>query len=420
MLVRVSNVKRFYIMVSVPKSMRLQIGLFGRMNVGKSSFLNMLSNQKVAITSPYAGTTTDVVEKAMELLPIGPVTLLDTAGIDDNSELGYLRKEKTGQIFARVDVAVLLVEAGIFGPFEKEIVKLVNDKKVPLLIAVNKTDQKMPTPAFLEEIGHYSAHVMLCSCFIVEEREKQVNDFKALLQKLVLQKERAIVHDLLPKGGLAVLIVPIDLEAPKGRLILPQVQTIRDILDGSGSILVVKESEYIDVLKKLKEPPDLVICDSQVVGFMVKNTPVAVPCTTFSILFSRFKGDLTENARGLAAIALLKNQDRILIAEACSHHPLKDDIGREKIPRWLKEYTGLDLQIDVSSGRDAFEDIQRYKLIIHCGACMLTRNEMLRRIAEMKQKGVAMTNYGLCISYLQGVLPRVLSLFPEALEAVYE
>jgi [FeFe] hydrogenase H-cluster maturation GTPase HydF len=406
---------------TTPKSMRLQIGLFGRTNVGKSSFLNLVAGQDVAVTSPVPGTTTDVVEKPMELLPVGPVLFLDTGGIDDDSELSGARLKKTAAIFNRADLYVLITEPQVWGEYEERIVKEASAHKAPLIVVVNKTDLTPPSPEFIARIQKYSGHIVFCSSIDPQSRDTTVDAFKrhcleALPDELL--QSRSLLGDLVPAGGCAVLIVPIDLEAPKGRLILPQVQAIRDALDSDASAIVVKEREYAHVLSRLKEPPDLAVCDSQVVMKMTADTPPQVPCTTFSILFARFKGDLRELAKGAGVIDTLKAGDKVLIAEACTHHAVEDDIGRVKIPRWLRQYTGVNCAITVFSGRDYPENLSDYKLIIHCGSCMLTRREMLFRIQKAKEAGVAITNYGIAIAVLQGVAQRVLAPFPSALEAL--
>jgi [FeFe] hydrogenase H-cluster maturation GTPase HydF len=408
-------------MRKTPKSLRLQIGLFGRTNVGKSSFLNFIAGQDVAITSPIAGTTTDVVEKAMELLPVGPVVFLDTAGLDDTSGLAEARLKKTVKIFDRSDVLVLVAEPNFWTDYEDQVLEEARRRKIPPVVVVNKIDLDQPSESFLSRVKEKSARLLLCSSIDLEHRNPAVNAFKKYLIEVCPEeflKPPPLVGDLLPPSGLAVLIVPIDLQAPKGRLILPQVQTIREALDSDASVYVVKEREYAHALGNLKTPPDLVVCDSQVVLKMVADTPAPVKCTTFSILFSRNKGDLIEMARGAAVIDTLKPGDKVLIAEACSHHAIEDDIGRVKIPRWLRQYVGGDLQIAVSSGRDYPDHLAEYKLVVHCGGCMLTRREMLARIQRAKEAKVPITNYGLCISFSQGVIKRVLSPFPAALDAL--
>ncbi|MBF0478421.1 MAG: [FeFe] hydrogenase H-cluster maturation GTPase HydF [Candidatus Omnitrophica bacterium] len=400
--------------MNTPKSLRLQIGIFGRTNVGKSSFLNLAAGQDVAITSSVPGTTTDVVEKTMELLPIGPVVFLDTAGLDDTSVLSGERIRKTKKIFGRADVMVLLVEPNVWTGFEDDICEQAKVHQTPLVVVINKADQAEPTEVFLNAVRELTPQVMTCVSIDLSRRDYFLNQFKQILIKVCPEdflQPLSLIGDLVPAGGLAVLVVPIDLAAPKGRLILPQVQTIRDALDNDAAVLVVKEREYRAVLDNLKKLPDVVICDSQVVQKMVADTPKNIKCTTFSIIFARFKGELNELVKGAQMIDRLKDGDKVLIAEACSHHAVEDDIGRVKIPRWLRQYTGADLVIDVCAGRDYPENLAQYKLIIHCGACMLTRREMLARMHYAGNQKVAVTNYGVCISMLQGVLNRVLEPF---------
>ena len=407
-------------MQATPKSLRLQIGLFGRVNAGKSSFLNMIAGQNVAITSPVPGTTTDVVEKAMELLPVGPVLFLDTAGFDDASLLGERRMERTRRALSRADVAVLVVESGSWGACEADFVQELALLKKPLIMVVNKVDVHSPSSAFMEQVRGVTGKVIVCSSLDLAGRETALTLFKQYLLEACPEdflRPSSLLGDLVPAGGIVVLIVPIDLQAPKGRLILPQVQAIRDALDHDAIVLVVKEREYAAALANLKRPPDLVVCDSQVVMKMAADTPVAVKCTTFSILFARFKGDLVEMARGAAHIEGLMPGDKVLIAESCSHHAAEDDIGTVKIPRWLRQYVGGDLVIDHVAGRDYPPDLTQYRLIVHCGACMLTRGEMLWRMDQARSKGVPVTNYGVGIACVQGVLKRALAPFPAALDA---
>jgi [FeFe] hydrogenase H-cluster maturation GTPase HydF len=410
-------------MMQAPKSLRLHIALFGRTNVGKSSFLNMIAGQDVAIVSPVPGTTTDVVEKPMELLPVGPVVFLDTAGMDDTSELAGLRIAATRKIFDRADVMALILEPDIWSTYEEEMLRLAAERKMPVILVVNKTDIRAPSPGFLSALAEKSERIICCSSTEAPGRERAV----ALLTQHVLEvcpdeflAPPPLIGDLLSSGkgvGLAVLVVPIDLQAPRGRLILPQVQTIRDALDCDAAVVVVKEREYAAFLQQLRTPPDIAVCDSQVVLKMVGDTPKGVACTTFSILFARNKGDLVELARGAAALTDIRPHDRILIAEACSHHAIEDDIGRVKIPRWLRQFVGADVQIDSCAGRDYPENLSQYRLVIHCGGCMLTRRQMLSRMEKARQAGVAVTNYGVAISVLQGVIERTLSPFPAALDA---
>ncbi len=401
-------------MSQAPKSMRVQIALFGRTNVGKSSFLNMIANQDVAITSEVPGTTTDVVEKSMELLPVGPVNFLDTGGIDDKSLLSEKRIERTMKILDRADVAVLILENNIWTDYEADLVQAFKNAKIKFILAVNKIDISPVTEEFLSKLQMKTDRILICSSTNKKNREKYITDFKNLLLEILPEEftnPLPLIRDLIPKNGTVILIIPIDKEAPKGRIILPQVQTIRDILDNDSISIMVKQSEYLQVLNSLKKKPDLVVCDSQVVDFMVANTPDDIPCTTFSILFSRFKGDLPEEIKGISAIKTLKKDDKVLIAEACSHHPNEDDIGRVKIPKLLRQFLGFDIEIDVASGRDYPKNINDYAVIIHCGGCMLTRTEKLVRIEKARQAGVPITNYGIAISLFKGVLDRVLSPF---------
>jgi [FeFe] hydrogenase H-cluster maturation GTPase HydF len=417
-------------MTGTPKSLRLHIGLFGRTNTGKSSFLNLVTGQDTAIVSPTAGTTTDVVQKSMELLPLGPVTFLDTAGIDDTSDLGALRIEKTRKALVSSDIALLVLESGIWTDYENTLAEECKKQGTPLILIVNKTDLAAPEAAWLESLIPFSPHIMNTSCeagadsvLADKSREDAVLGLKKLLLAVCPDNfldPPSILGDLLPSGRglpLAVLIVPIDLQAPKGRLILPQVQSIRDCLDSDASVAVVKEKEYPAFLELLKSPPDLVVCDSQIALKMVADTPASVRCTTFSILFSRYKGNITLMAEGAAVLNTLKSGDKILIAEACTHHALEDDIGRVKIPRWIRQFSGADIRIDHCTGKDYPDNCAQYRVIIHCGGCSLTRKEMLWRTEQARAAAVPITNYGMAISVLQGVAERTLSPFPSALDA---
>jgi len=407
-------------MDNTPKGNRLHIALLGRTNVGKSSLLNLMLGQDIAITSPVAGTTTDIVEKAMELLPLGPVLFLDTAGLDDVSELSGARLKKTARVFDRADVIILVTEPDAWTDFEESVLKEAQNRKIPVLIVINKIDLRQPSAGHLNLLRQKSNWILTVSCSDEKKRQGYLEDLK----KQLLQAAPAdfvgapsLIGDLLPPGSLAVLVVPIDLQAPKGRLILPQVQTIRDALDNDAATLVVKERELAAALANLKTPPAIVVTDSQAVLKVTADTPKEIPLTTFSILFARQKSDLSVMARGAAAIEDLKPGDPVLIAEACSHHALEDDIGRVKIPRWLKQYVGGDLEIDTSTGHDYPDDLKKYKLIIHCGACMINRREMLNRLRKAQEAGVPVTNYGVAISFLQGVIKRSLAPFPAALNA---
>lgn len=416
-------------MNATPKALRLHIGIFGRTNTGKSSLLNLITGQDFAIVSDRAGTTTDVVRKSMELLPLGPVTFLDTAGMDDDSDLGSLRTGKTREALASTDVAVLVAEPNVWTEYEEELASACAAQKTPVIVAVNKTDLAAPEGEWLAGLSRITPHVMTASCGPGEyasRREETLLRLKGLLLAAAPEDfldPPAILGDLLPSGTglpLVVLIVPIDLQAPKGRLILPQVQAIRDALDSDAAVAVVKEREYRAFLDRLAAPPDLVVCDSQIALKMAADTPEGVPATTFSILFSRFKGDIAAMAAGAAALERLEPGNKVLVAEACTHHALEDDIGRVKIPRWIRQYTGADVEITHACGKDYPEDLADYDLVVHCGACSLTRREMLWRIERARAAGVPVTNYGMAISALQGVIERTLSPFPAALEAYRE
>jgi [FeFe] hydrogenase H-cluster maturation GTPase HydF len=407
-------------MQTTPKSLRLQIALMGRTNVGKSTFLNLIADQDVAITSAEPGTTTDVVEKPMEFLPIGPVVWLDTAGLDDRTLLARERIERTHRVFDRADVILLLCAADGFDDPEREVVRRAGERKIPLIAVVTQADRYPPTPGFLDRLREHTPHVIVGSGVDRAARAALMPALRAALLAVCpddFLQPPPLLGDLVRPGGLVVMVVPIDLQAPKGRLILPQVQALRDTLDSDAAALVVKERELAHRLSLLRDPPDLVVCDSQVVLKMVADTPPAVPCTTFSILFARMKGDLPRLAAGAAVIDRLGDGDRVLIAESCTHHALEDDIGRVKIPRWLRQYTGADLKFEHRAGRDFPVDPDRYRLIVQCGGCMQNRREVLSRMDRATAAGVPMTNYGVCIAQTQGVLRRVLSPFPAALAA---
>ena len=386
------------------KSMRLHIGIFGKTNVGKSSLLNKISNQSISIVSDIAGTTTDVVEKSMELLPIGPVTFLDTAGLDDKTDLAEKRIEKTMKIINRCDVAVVVCDYNGIDEYEEELIEKFKELNIPYLIVVNKCDVKRISLEEYENLLYTST---------VSDKDI-VFRFKEALVRLLPEdfvNTPKIAGDLVPEKSTVILVVPIDKEAPKGRIILPQVQTIRDLLDSNCLPYVVKETELKDALDNLKTPPALVVTDSQAFKKVAEIVPDDIPLTSFSILFARLKGDLNEFVKGAQAIENLQDGDKVLILESCSHHAIDDDIGRVKIPNWLKQKTGKDLIIENYSGHD-FPDITPYKLIIHCGACMTNRREVLSRILIANEKNIPITNYGVVISYCLGILPRAVKIFP--------
>lgn len=392
-------------MQQTPKGLRLQIALLGRVNAGKSSFLNLVTGQDISITSDVAGTTTDVVEKAQELLPIGPVLWLDTAGFGDDTKLSDKRIEKTIKVLDRADVAVLVCDGDKIGKIERKIIEQIEAKKIPLIVVFNKADiRKVKNPE----------GAIVVNSLDKSSRDKVLNELKAALIKVCpedMLNPPALLGDLAPQHGTVVMIVPIDYEAPKGRIILPQVQAIRDCLDYNQTVIVVKENDYAATLQNLKKAPDLVVCDSQVVNKMVEETPQQVKCTTFSVLMARLKGDLDKLTQGAAAIWNLEDGDRVLIAESCTHHAMKDDIGTVKIPNLLKLKTGKDLIIDHVSGCEFPYNLDKYNLVIQCGGCMQNRREILSRINKCEQVKVPITNYGICISELQGVLARVLEPF---------
>lgn len=403
-------------MQQTPKGNRLHIGLFGRRNVGKSSLLNAMTRQQVSIVSDVAGTTTDPVEKPMELLPVGPVLFIDTAGVDDVGALGEMRVARTRQVFDRTDVGMIVAEADQWGPFEDRILGELRERQIATIVVFNKTDLAQPTAATLARLDEMKVPVVRT----VAARAEGILDLREALIKAAPEEfinAPAIVGDLVRAGEMAVLVVPIDLEAPKGRLILPQVQTIRDLLDCDAYCMVVKERELRDALDRLKRPPALVVTDSQ--GFLkvAGDTPQDIPLTSFSILFARFKGDLTEFVRGAMAIENLRSGAKVLIAEACSHHPIGEDIGRVKIPRWLTQFVGGKLDVHTTQGHDFPEDLETYDLVVHCGSCMLNRREMLSRILRCRRAGVPIANYGLTIAYTLGIFERALRPFPTAMEA---
>ncbi len=406
-------------MEKTPKGLRLQIGIFGRRNVGKSSFLNAVASQKVSIVSDTAGTTTDPVEKPMEILPIGPVLFIDTAGLDDSGALGELRVEKTKKIFDRTDLAALVCDSREWTEFEDALVCEFRKRGIPFIVVFNKADLGTPSPDLLARLESMKIQTLSS----IATSGSGVADFKSAMLKTLPEdffSNETIAADLVPPGRAAVLVVPIDLEAPKGRLILPQVQTIRDLLDNDSYCVVVKERELRAALENLRTPPALVVTDSQAFLKVAGDTPDSIPLTSFSILFARFKGELRTFVEGVLAIDKLKPGDKIMIAEACSHHPIGEDIGRVKIPRWLTQYVGGELNFTHVQGHDFPEDLSGVKLIVHCGSCVFNRRGLLSRILKCKESGVPITNYGVAIAFSLGIMERALSPFPDALEAYLE
>jgi [FeFe] hydrogenase H-cluster maturation GTPase HydF len=401
------------------KGFRLHIGFFGRRNVGKSSLLNAITRQTVSIVSDVPGTTTDPVEKPMELEPIGPVLFVDTAGVDDVGALGAQRIEKTRQAIARTDIGVLVTEACAWGEFEDKLLAELRARGIPVLVAVNKADLAKPSA---DEIALF-ANENLPWTLVAATKGEGVDAFRELLRQAAPEdaaEPPAIVRDLVPPGETAIFVMPIDKEAPKGRIKNLQVQAIRDLLDGESSCIVVKDSGFGRAIENMKTPPSLVVTDAQVFDQIARIAPNNVPLTAFSILLSRLKGDLI--AQTLAALTIddLRPGDKVLVAETCTHHPVEEDIGRVKIPRWIESYVGGKLEFTHVKGRDFPLDLSPYKLVIHCGACMWNRQEMMSRIRECQRQGVPITNYGLVIAMAQGILERALEPFPEALTAYRE
>lgn len=398
-------------MRTTPKALRLHIGLFGRRNVGKSSLLNALTRQETSIVSDVAGTTTDPVEKPMEFLPLGPVLFIDTAGLDDGGDLGGLRMARTRLVLERTDLALLVAQANEWGAFEEGLLGEFKARGIPTILVFNKVDLGQPDPELrrrLEGVPQVSTQSN------GSERTGLTELRQALIQAAPESfiNTTSILGDLITPGHPVVLVVPIDKEAPRGRLILPQVQTIRDLLDHDAWCVVVKEHELRHALSSLNVRPSLVVTDSQAFRKVASEVPADVPMTSFSILFSRYKGDLVEFARGASAIGRLHAESRVLIADACSHHPIEDDIARVKIPRWLAEYAGATLECVNTQGRDWPADLASFALVVHCGACMWNRRELLSRIERCREAGVPVTNFGMAIAWSLGVFPRALAPFP--------
>ena len=387
-----------------PSGDRVHIGLFGCRNAGKSSLINAVTGQDLAIVSETKGTTTDPVKKAMELLPLGPVLIIDTPGLDDSGELGTLRMAKAYQALNKTDIAVLVVDAlrGM-SDADEDILTRIKKKEIPYLIVMNKADLLDKIPADPGENTIYVSSLKNDHIFEL----KEMIAAKASAEKA----DHPIISDLLSPGDIVVLVVPVDKSAPKGRLILPQQQTIREILDSDGVAVVVKENMLEAALASLREPPRLVVTDSQVFEKVSAAVDADIPLTSFSILFARHKGDLSVLAEGAKALDHLKDGDRILIAEGCTHHRQCEDIGTVKMPRWLKEYSGVELVFDFTGGVEFPLDLSPYSLIVHCGGCTLNQREMLYRIGCAVDAGVPITNYGVAISYLHGILPRAMAVF---------
>ena len=397
-------------MNKTPKSLRLQIGIFGKTNVGKSSFLNAITKQNVSIVSDIAGTTTDIVEKSIELFPIGPVTFIDTAGINDCTELGELRKEKTLSILQRTDIAILMIDFEGITDYEQELINYYNEYNIPYLVIINKYDiNQITAEKYNEIIEHTNIIIETSSLNDKDISSKVISGLIKILPDEYINPPSILGDKLSPKDTV-ILVTPIDKEAPKGRLILPEVQTIRDILDNDCISVVVQENRLKQALENLKTKPKLVITDSQVFKTVNEIVPESIPITSFSILFARLKGDLTSFIEGSKSIEKLQPNDKVLILESCTHHAIDDDIARVKIPKLLNQKLGFDLNFEYKTGHD-FPSISGYKLIIHCGACMTNRKEVLSRILISKKKNIPITNYGIVISYCLGILDRAVKIF---------
>lgn len=394
-----------------PNANRLHIAIFGKRNMGKSTLINAITNQNIAIVSDYAGTTTDPVYKAMEILPIGPVVLIDTAGFDDEGALGELRIEKTLEVIKKTDIALLVVDSKGFSYFDVNIINKLKETNTPFIVVLNKSDLNDSNCIFLEELKTEDYIFTQVSA-----KEKiRIEELKNLIIKHSPKsfEQPSILGELINPGDHVVLVTPIDTGMPKGRLILPQVQMIRDILDNDAIVHQCKEKELRYLLDSLKIKPKLVITDSQVFSSVSADTPEDIALTSFSILFAKYKGDLFKLVEGAKALKNLKAGDKVLIAEACTHHAQPDDIGTVKIPRWIKSHINSDIIFEFVSGRDYPDNLHEYKLVIHCGACTLNRKEMLNRIDSSLEKGTPIINYGLCIAYLHGIFERALKPFPE-------
>lgn len=392
------------------RGMRTHIGIFGRRNVGKSSLINALTRQRVAIVSEVPGTTTDPVTKPMELQPLGPVVFIDTAGFDDVGELGRARNERSLAMLERCDVVMLVAGQDGWEDEEEALLRDLERREVPVIAVFNQADLRRPDAGAAARLAERCAAVVVTSA---ETREGIEELREAIVRFAPTQQpgDPALIRDLVPDGGLAVLVIPIDKEAPVGRLIMPQVNAIRDLLDGGRQCLVVRETELAAALENLRRPPDLVVTDSQAFELVGSIVPREVPLTGFSVLLSRLRGDLALQAAGARAIASLRPGDRVLVAEACTHHPVEDDIGRVKIPRWLDATVGGELRYTTVQGHDYPDDLADYALIVHCGGCTMNRREILARLGRGREAGVPVTNYGLLIAWCHGMLERALEPF---------
>lgn len=395
-----------------PSADRIHIGFFGKRNAGKSSIVNAVTGQELAVVSDVKGTTTDPVYKAMELLPLGPVMIIDTPGIDDEGALGELRVKKTKQVLNKTDIAILVIDAAIGQTVtEKELINLFREKNIEYIIVYNKLDLLKDTVHPLENEIYVSA-----------SKKINIEELKEKIAAKVPKESNKfrIVGDIISPSDFVVLVTPIDKAAPKGRLILPQQQTIRDILESDATAIVVKEHELKETLENLGKKPKLVITDSQVFAKVSADTPNDILLTSFSILFARYKGLLEEAVKGAAVLEGVEDGDTLLISEGCTHHRQCDDIGQVKLPRWIKNYTGKQVNFEFTSGGQFFEDLTKYKLIVHCGGCMLTEREVKFRQSCAADQQIPITNYGILIAYMQGILKRSLKVFPHILAELEE
>ena len=397
-----------------PMSERTQIGFFGKRNAGKSSVMNAVTGQELAVVSDVKGTTTDPVYKSMELLPLGPVVMMDTPGIDDEGELGSMRVRKSYQVLNKTDAAVLVIDGTVGASAEDEtLLERIRKKNIPFIVVINK---KELADTATEEVVKRRLTLDDGQLALVSAATGEgIHELKERIASIARVEEPAkyLVRDLLEPSDIAVLVVPIDSAAPKGRLILPQQQTIRDILEADAVSVVVKENGVKNALGQLNKKPKMVITDSQVFAQVAADTPEDIQLTSFSILMARYKGNLEQAVRGVTALDGLEDGDMVLISEGCTHHRQCDDIGTVKIPRWIREYTGKDVQIVTSSGTEFPDDLKKYKLIIHCGGCMLNEREMKYRLSCAADQGVPMTNYGIMIAYVKGILKRSVQIFPD-------
>ena len=391
---------------------RVHIGFFGLRNAGKSSLVNAVTGQKLSLVSDFKGTTTDPVQKAMEILPLGPVVIIDTPGIDDEGELGEMRVARAKQVLSKIHIAVLVTEAERdLQPAERELIKAFEEKKIPYIIAKNKSD-------LLNEVPNADQN----SIFVSATKGSNIYELKEKIAAILKGNEnnKKILADIVSYGDKVILVIPIDESAPKGRLILPQQQTLRELLEIGATTIVVKTEELADALESLKTPPKLVVTDSQAFGEVSKIVPKDIMLTSFSILFARYKGDLERVVKGAYALDGLKDGDTVLISEGCTHHRQCKDIGTVKLPGWIENYTGKKLNFSFTSGTEFPEDVSEYSLVVHCGGCMLNEKEMKSRLGVCTEQGIPVTNYGIAIAQMHGILKRSIEMFPDLLSILEE